>query len=93
MEDLFGNPAMASLSNEWSGLIGRDFKYLFTTYTWIPFMPILFLTLSIIALKLMVEGYQEAYGGVGEKRKEVPVLKDTRLNGKGDFERIDRKIG
>lgn len=93
MEDLFGNSAMASLSNEWSGLIGRDFKYLFTTYTWIPFMPILFLTLSIIALKLMVEGYQEAYGGVGEKRKDVPVAEDTRLNGKGDFEQIDRKIG
>ncbi|WP_370297060.1 hypothetical protein [Rossellomorea marisflavi] len=59
----------------------------------IPFMPILFLTPPIIALKLMVEGYQEAYGGVGEKRKDVPVAEDTRLNGKEDFERVDLKIG
>ncbi|WP_372907042.1 hypothetical protein [Rossellomorea marisflavi] len=56
-------------------------------------MPILFLTPPIIALKLMVEGYQEAYGGVGEKRKDVPVAEDTRLNGKEDFERVDLKIG
>ncbi|MGD6911654.1 hypothetical protein ACQCT1_12055, partial [Micrococcus luteus] len=76
-----------------SGLIGKDFKYLFTTYTWIPFIPILFLTLAIIALKLMVEGYQETHGGVGVKRKEAPAAEDSHLDGKEDFERVERKIG
>ncbi|WP_079477632.1 ABC transporter permease [Halobacillus salinus] len=56
-KDLFDNNVFVSLSNEWSGLIGNNFAFLFTTYWWMAIAPILMLTLAVLAFKLMVEGY------------------------------------
>ena len=57
-EDLFQNFVFVSLSNEWSGIIGNNFRFLFITYWWIAICPIFLLTLTVLAFKLMLEGYQ-----------------------------------
>lgn len=44
-----------SVSWEWSGLIGQKLSLLMI-YPWIPFAPILFFTLSILAIQLMIIG-------------------------------------
>lgn len=60
-QDMFGNGVFVSLSNEWSGLIGSNLKFLFTTYYWIPLVPVIAFTVTILALKMMVEGFQVVF--------------------------------
>ncbi|MGC4379421.1 peptide ABC transporter permease [Fictibacillus sp. Mic-4] len=59
-EDLFQRKIIVSISNEWSGLIGSWWSFLWTSYPWIPFIPICFFTLIIIAAKLTLEGFTQA---------------------------------
>ncbi|MHA7136848.1 ABC transporter permease subunit [Rossellomorea arthrocnemi] len=54
--DLFDNPFLASLSHEWSGLLGGWWQFLWTTYPWISFIPVVFFTLTILSAKLMLIG-------------------------------------
>ncbi len=54
--DMFDKAVFVSLSSEWSGLIGSNFRFLYTSYYWIPLVPILCFTIAILAFKLMVEG-------------------------------------
>ncbi len=79
-EDIFGNSVFVSLSNEWSGLIGNNLKFLFTTYYWIPLVPIICFTVTILALKMMVQGFQEASAHASKKgmvvRKEKKSLEE-----------------
>ena len=58
-ENLFGNAKSASISDEWTGLIGMWWQYLWTSYPWIAIIPILGLTLLIIAAKSILEGIKE----------------------------------
>ncbi|WP_377890568.1 peptide ABC transporter permease [Alkalihalobacillus sp. R86527] len=67
-EDMFGNGVFVSLSNEWSGLIGNNLKFLFTTYYWIPLVPIICFTVTILALKMIVEGFADAEGASRERK-------------------------
>ncbi|MGD6964385.1 hypothetical protein ACQCVB_19460 [Fictibacillus phosphorivorans] len=53
-KDLFENEVFVTLTNEWSGLIGLWSRYIFTTYAWMPFIPIIFLTITILCLQYMV---------------------------------------
>ncbi|WP_435992600.1 ABC transporter permease subunit [Rossellomorea sp. LjRoot5] len=54
--DLFDNPFLASISHEWSGLLGGWWQFLWTTYPWISFIPVVFFTLTILSAKLMLIG-------------------------------------
>ncbi|KPL60337.1 peptide ABC transporter permease [Rossellomorea vietnamensis] len=54
--DLFDNPFLISLSHEWSGLLGGWWQFLWTTYPWISFIPVIFFTLTILSAKLMLIG-------------------------------------
>ncbi len=56
--DMFDQAAFVSLSSEWSGLIGTNFRFLYTSYYWIPLVPILCFTFAIVAFKLMVDGME-----------------------------------
>ncbi|WP_088006020.1 ABC transporter permease subunit [Indiicoccus explosivorum] len=53
-QDLFGIGREISVSNEWSGLLGMWWDYLYTTYPWLSALPIIMLTLLIFAVKCMV---------------------------------------
>lgn len=44
-----------SLSSEWAGALGMWWEYLWTSYPWIAFIPIILLTLLILAAKAMLE--------------------------------------
>ncbi|WP_273851981.1 hypothetical protein [Guptibacillus spartinae] len=76
--DMFDKAAYVSLSSEWSGLIGTNFRFLYTSYYWIPLVPILCFTFAILALKLMVEGMESVFekkqigrNRVEEKEKRI----------------------
>lgn len=58
--DLFYKTKILSASNEWSGLIGAWWSFIWTTYPWITFIPVLFFTITILAGKLIVLGLIEA---------------------------------
>ncbi|MFD3449829.1 ABC transporter permease [Microbacteriaceae bacterium 4G12] len=53
------NEAPKSLSYEWSGIIGQQYKVLFIT-PWVVGGPILFLTLTIYSVQLMMSGIENA---------------------------------
>ncbi|MGF2614504.1 ABC transporter permease subunit [Rossellomorea vietnamensis] len=55
-EDLFGNNSFFSLAHEWSGSLGTWWQFLWTTYPWIAFIPVVFFTLTILAGKMMLVG-------------------------------------
>ncbi|MEW4305763.1 ABC transporter permease subunit [Rossellomorea marisflavi] len=55
-EDTFGNSMFVSLSNEWSGLLGGWWTFLWTTYPWIAFIPVIFISLTILSAKFMLIG-------------------------------------
>jgi peptide/nickel transport system permease protein len=57
--DLFFKTKIISASNEWSGLIGTWWSFIWTTYPWIAFIPVLFFTITILAGKLIVLGLTE----------------------------------
>ncbi|TMU87207.1 ABC transporter permease subunit [Bacillus sp. BHET2] len=90
-EDLFKNVVFVSLSNEWSGIIGNNFRFLFTTYWWIAICPIFLLTLTVLAFKLMLEGYQDLQG-VSAKRGQVEGPEEEPLGEEERFERVRRSI-
>ncbi|KMM39320.1 hypothetical protein [Guptibacillus hwajinpoensis] len=56
--DMFDKAVYVSFSSEWSGLIGSNFRFLFTDYYWIPLVPIFCFTIAILAFKLMIEGFE-----------------------------------
>ncbi|WP_187444890.1 hypothetical protein [Rossellomorea vietnamensis] len=55
-EDLFNKQTFLSLSHEWSGSLGTWWQFLWTTYPWIAFIPVVFFTLTILAGKMMLVG-------------------------------------
>ena len=55
-EDLFGRGVYMSTTNEWAGLIGSWWNFLMTTYPWITIIPVVFITLTILAAKMMLSG-------------------------------------
>lgn len=54
-ENLFERMKPVSLSSEWAGALGMWWEYLWTSYPWIAFIPIILLTLLILAAKAMLE--------------------------------------
>ncbi|MEI5906612.1 ABC transporter permease subunit [Bacillus spongiae] len=72
VEDVFENNVYVPNLNEWSGLLGNWWEFLWTTYPWIPFIPILFITITILAAKLMLIGVTKAIEDFQhEKAKET----------------------
>ncbi|WP_171016714.1 ABC transporter permease [Pseudalkalibacillus caeni] len=66
--DLLGTEYMSS-TYEWSGLIGFTYQYL-AYQTWIPLVPILFFTVTVLAFNLMLEGIK-----VSLERSEAVAVK------------------
>lgn len=54
-DPMFGDPPM-SISNEWAGLFGSTFRYL-QGAPWLPLSPVLFISLAILGVSFMMEGY------------------------------------
>lgn len=57
--DVFQNRQIISSSNEWSGLIGAWWQFMWTGYPWLPFIPVLLLTVTILSAKLILAGIQD----------------------------------
>ena len=66
-EDLFGNKEYLSATNEWAGLIGTSWNFLMTAHPWITIIPVLFITLTILAAKMMLSGLMKEVSS--DKRK------------------------
>ncbi|MBN8193008.1 ABC transporter permease subunit [Bacillus sp. NTK074B] len=91
-EDLFQNMVFVSLSNEWSGIIGNNFQFLFTTYWWIAICPIFLLTLTVLAFKMMLEGYQNGQNVLRDEVWKEAGGKDEPLGDEERFERVKRTV-
>ena len=68
-----------SVTKEWTGLIGQNFRHL-TTHTWIVLIPITFYSMTILAGNLVSNSMQDAIklGNVRrakQKKEEVKVEK------------------
>ena len=55
-EDLFGNKEFLSSTNEWAGLLGTSWNFVMTAHPWIAVIPVLFITLTILAAKMILAG-------------------------------------
>ncbi|BCB02599.1 ABC transporter permease subunit [Bacillus sp. KH172YL63] len=71
--DVFNNRVFVSLSNEWSGLLGGWWEFLWTTFPWISFIPVMFFTMTIISAKLMLIGATRV---LTDLEKEAPYRVD-----------------
>ena len=91
-EDLFQNFVFVSLSNEWSGIIGNNFRFLFTTYWWIAISPIFLLTLTVLAFKLMLEGYQNVQDSSGHAVQDDEAEKTGPVGEEERFELVRRTL-
>ncbi|UOR10963.1 ABC transporter permease subunit [Halobacillus amylolyticus] len=76
--DIFDNSIFVSLSNEWSGLIGENYTFLFTPFWWIALVPIIMLTLAVLAVKLMLEGYQRVINS--KEKRETKKQSEQEIN-------------
>ncbi|EIM07424.1 oligopeptide transport system permease-like protein [Planococcus antarcticus DSM 14505] len=54
-DPLFGDPPM-SIAYEWAGLFGSTFRYLLGA-PWLPLTSVLFISISILSVSFMIEGY------------------------------------
>ncbi|MGO1059163.1 ABC transporter permease [Planococcus sp. FY231025] len=70
MENLFGRSTAASQSGEWAGTLGMWWDYLWTSYPWIAFIPMVFLTLLILAAKAMLDRLNQVISSEEEGKKE-----------------------
>ncbi|MCC5800939.1 ABC transporter permease subunit [Rossellomorea vietnamensis] len=89
-EDLFQNPVLVSLSYEWSGLLGGWWQYLWTTYPWISFIPVVFFTLTILSAKLMLIGATRVLESVGQDKRETHKDEVHTFEGKESFDFVHR---
>jgi peptide/nickel transport system permease protein len=63
-----------SLSNEWGGLIGAYWHFLWTTYPYLALIPIVLVTLAILSVKAVLLAVQQ----IVEKDHEYPTPKPAR---------------
>lgn len=73
-EPMFGDPPM-SISNEWAGLFGSTFRYL-QGAPWLPLSPVLFISLAILSVSLMMEGYLRSKNPKVKKRRFIEPKDD-----------------
>lgn len=76
---IFGAIDADSVTKEWTGLIGQNFRHL-TTHTWIVLIPIAFYSMTILSGNLISNSMQDAIklGNVrraNRKKEEVKVEK------------------
>ncbi|WP_409252797.1 ABC transporter permease subunit [Bacillus sp. SCS-153A] len=91
--DVFNVPNFISLSHEWSGSLGSWWQFLWTSYPWIAFIPVVFFTLTILAGKMMLIGLSKelekdnipASGNLQEEKWEGS------LAGRGLFEMVESR--
>ncbi|WP_261129813.1 ABC transporter permease [Bacillus sp. Marseille-Q3570] len=70
-EDMFRTPREYSLSNEWSGLLGLWWEFIWTGYPWITFIPVLAFTLTILAGKMTLTGFERELSRSASHRKRT----------------------
>ncbi|WP_368657082.1 ABC transporter permease [Metabacillus halosaccharovorans] len=75
-----------SMTNEWSGLIGGTKNYI-RSAPWIPLTPIICFTLTILAVTLMIEGYNRVSTG---KSLYVIRKKDKKTNTESSRNRVNK---
>ncbi len=75
---LFGLDA-DSVTKEWTGLIGQNFRHL-TTHTWIVLIPIAFYSMTILAGNLVSNSMQDAIklGNVRMPRSKDKEVKEEK---------------
>lgn len=89
--NLFGTAKLASQSDEWTGLLGMWWDYLWTSYPWITLIPVIAFTVLILAAKSMLEGIKEVLSSENDvvsikKQKseeispDIPPFELIRLN-------------
>ncbi|HEU5140880.1 MAG TPA: hypothetical protein VFT51_12950 [Bacillales bacterium] len=58
----FGQGIPVTLSGEWAGLIGKSFNsIILTSFQWIGLVPIFCFTVTILAVRLSIEGMKEVF--------------------------------
>ena len=57
-QNLFERSKAVSVSSEWAGTLGMWWEYLWTSYPWIAFIPIVLITLLILAAKGMLDSLE-----------------------------------
>ncbi|WP_421378503.1 ABC transporter permease subunit [Bacillus salacetis] len=89
--DLFNKSQPLSLSHEWSGSLGTWWEFLWTTYPWIAFIPVIFFTLTVLAAKMMLLGLTKAFEQKREVPEELDQLNNEKFSDEEDFEIVSNK--
>ncbi|WP_421383246.1 ABC transporter permease subunit [Bacillus salacetis] len=91
-EDVFNNPNFVSLSHEWSGSLGTWWEFLWTTYPWIAFIPVIFFTLTILSGKMMLVGLSRELENSEVPQQPVEAAVSGGASEENPFQLVGRKI-
>lgn len=80
--NLFDMSKAVSPTSEWAGTLGLWWDFLWTSYPWIAFIPILLLTGLVLAAKAMMDSLEDALAS--EERMVQPGVEDVRKEGAGE---------
>jgi len=90
-EDIFGGSQLLTQSNEWAGAIGMWWYYLWTIYPWIAYIPVVLMTLLIIATKCILDGLQHVLSTDERVVQEVEKESDEAFKHLGPFQLLKSK--
>jgi len=87
-DNMFSHEAPYSLSNDWGGLIGVYWHFLWTTYPYLALIPIVLVTLAILSVKAVLLAVQQvveqdAGGGLSKSAKYKQRTADATAVGNG----------
>ncbi|WP_419960296.1 ABC transporter permease [Psychrobacillus sp. BM2] len=91
-EDLFGISRALTQSNEWAGVIGMWWSFLWSGYPWIAFIPIVFLTILILATKCILDGFQNTLSTDEQVVKKPEHVSIGELKNLDSFQLLKAKV-
>lgn len=80
--NLFDMSKAVSPTSEWAGTLGMWWDFLWTSYPWIAFIPILLLTGLVLAAKAMVDSLEDVMAS--EERVVKPDVEKVQKEGAGE---------
>lgn len=75
-----------SVSYEWAGLIGSYYENL-SAYPWLPLVPVLFLSLTILSAQMMLSGYK-----VAKNKKRLGVFSSNTNHQEPEVKGVNLKL-
>ncbi|WLD93607.1 ABC transporter permease subunit [Alkalihalobacillus sp. AL-G] len=87
-KDMYNVTREFSISNEWSGLLGLWWEFIWAGSPWITAVPVLFFTVTILSVKMALIGFEKEYNNAEfmPRVKRKPLERTNKIPTKADFQ-------